>query len=182
MLRNQHHYGDVDHGKSTPIWRISISHRFGDKPRMAVNRLREFREARKLSQARLGDLAGTSSQQIDRLEKAQRKLTVQWAEKLAPHLGVEPLDIFTDGEIGATGPWVPSPQTIADLLATAMLVDEEDQKKLNELQIVASAFHTGLQWIADNPESEADPGFLKGVRIRIREAISAAKKQPSKVA
>lgn len=40
--------------------------------------------------AALGALAGTSQQQIERLEKGGRKLTKEWAERLAPHLGVTP--------------------------------------------------------------------------------------------
>jgi transcriptional regulator with XRE-family HTH domain len=52
--------------------------------------LKKARTALGLSQARLGALAGTSGQQIDRLEKGERKLTREWAERLAPHVNVPP--------------------------------------------------------------------------------------------
>lgn len=50
--------------------------------------LRELREAADLSQAALAQLAGTSQPQIKRLEAGERKMTRDWAERLAPHLGV----------------------------------------------------------------------------------------------
>jgi transcriptional regulator with XRE-family HTH domain len=55
--------------------------------------LREIREARGLSQLALARRAGTSQQQIDRLEKAQRRMTIAWARLLAPLLGVHPHEL-----------------------------------------------------------------------------------------
>lgn len=57
-------------------------------------RLLQARTAKGLSQAKLGELAGTSGQQIEKLEKDQRKLTLEWAERLAPHLGCTAKDIL----------------------------------------------------------------------------------------
>lgn len=48
--------------------------------------IRERREELGISQAALAEAAGTSQPQIDRLEKGQRKLTKEWAERLAPAL------------------------------------------------------------------------------------------------
>ena len=53
-----------------------------------MNTLRRIRRARGLSQSALAKLAVTSQQQIDRLEKGQRPLTLGWARRLAPWLGV----------------------------------------------------------------------------------------------
>lgn len=52
--------------------------------------LRAFREAKGLSQNELASFAGTSQPQINRLESGQRKLSKEWAERLAPHLGISP--------------------------------------------------------------------------------------------
>jgi len=52
--------------------------------------LKEIREKKGLSQAKLAQLAGTSQPQIKRLEDGERKLTREWAERLAPHLEVAP--------------------------------------------------------------------------------------------
>lgn len=63
------------------------------------NRLRMFREGKGLSQADLAKKAATSQPQINRLETGGRKLTTQWAERLAPHLGVTPR-VLLFGESG----------------------------------------------------------------------------------
>lgn len=55
-----------------------------------MSTMRELRQAAGLSQERLADLAGTSQPQINKLETGQRKMTVDWAVKLARPLGVEP--------------------------------------------------------------------------------------------
>lgn len=55
-----------------------------------MNSLREAREAAGLTQARLAELARTSQPQIKRLEAGDRKLTREWAERLAPHLKLSP--------------------------------------------------------------------------------------------
>jgi phage repressor protein C with HTH and peptisase S24 domain len=60
----------------------SVDYQFG------MSMLRDLRERKSLSQAKLASLAGTSQPQIKRLEDGSRELTVAWAERLAPHLGV----------------------------------------------------------------------------------------------
>lgn len=58
-----------------------------------------------MSQAQLADAANTSQPQIDRLEKGTRKLTREWAERLAPPLGLTAQELmFSDeNEAGAEG-------------------------------------------------------------------------------
>lgn len=53
-----------------------------------MNALKHFRKKAGLSQQKLADAADTSQPQILRLEGSRRKLTKEWAERLAPHLGV----------------------------------------------------------------------------------------------
>ncbi|WP_173931362.1 LexA family transcriptional regulator [Chelativorans sp. Marseille-P2723] len=52
--------------------------------------LRNLRIKKGLSQSALAELVGTSQPQIRRLEAGERKLTKEWAERIAPHLGVTP--------------------------------------------------------------------------------------------
>lgn len=61
-----------------------------------MNRLKQFREDAGLSQTTLAGLANTSGQQIGRLERADRKLTAEWAARLAPHLGRAAIELLFD--------------------------------------------------------------------------------------
>lgn len=183
-LQVQHHYGDDQSGRSTPFWTMEPNHQLGEQGDMFVNRLRELRNLRGLSEAELAKLAKTSSQQIDRLEKGQRTLSLNWAERLAPHLGVQPIELVYDGALPQTPSkmWLPKPETLADLLATAMHVDDEDHDRRDEIQIYANAVHTGLEWIADEHASEGDQSYLKAVRRKVLEVVAGSKSGPSKAA
>lgn len=56
--------------------------------------IKELRDSKKLSQAELGALVGTSQPQINRLEAGGRTLSKKWAERLAPHLGVTAAELM----------------------------------------------------------------------------------------
>ena len=60
--------------------------------------LARFRAARGLTQAGLARLAGTTQAQIGRLENGQRRLTIEWIQRLAPALGLSPADFFPGRE------------------------------------------------------------------------------------
>lgn len=63
----------------------------------AMHKILELRTKLKLSQSALAELAGTSQPQIRRLENGERKLTKEWAERLAPHLHVSAQELlFSD--------------------------------------------------------------------------------------
>lgn len=57
---------------------------------MFMNMIKELREKMDLSQSALAERVGTSQPQIKRLESGERKLTKEWAEKIAPHLRIAP--------------------------------------------------------------------------------------------
>lgn len=56
------------------------------------NRLRELREARKLTLKEVGHAVGASVVQISRLEIGERDLDLYWLPKLAAFYGVPPAD------------------------------------------------------------------------------------------
>lgn len=75
-----------------------------------ANRLREFRLARGLTLEQVAEAADTSHQQVLRLEKGERRLTVDWMVRLARPLGVEPKDLLPDsGMDGALPTKLPDP-------------------------------------------------------------------------
>lgn len=62
------------------------------------NRLREWREARGMSQQELADEAGCSKMQISTLERGRPSLDIVWMQRLAPIPRVEPGDLLNPGD------------------------------------------------------------------------------------
>lgn len=61
------------------------------------NRIKELREKKGWSMQRLADeVEGTSKQQISKLEKSQRGLTLEWMERLARAFSVRPADLISE--------------------------------------------------------------------------------------
>lgn len=58
------------------------------------NRIKELRVAAGLTQPKLARLAGTTKNQLAKLESGDRRLSDHWAQRLAPHLGVNPYELF----------------------------------------------------------------------------------------
>ena len=58
------------------------------------NRIREIRKARGLTLKALASQIGASHQQIARLEKGERELTVWWMQQIAPALGCQPANLL----------------------------------------------------------------------------------------
>src|SRR5258708_23097098 len=78
------------------------------------NRIRAFGEGAGLSMQALAERAGTSAPQINKLEKGDRKLTVDWMIRLGRALGVDPKDLMViepqdsaPFEAGGAGPQQP---------------------------------------------------------------------------
>lgn len=59
------------------------------------NRIKELRDARGWTQQELADRAGTTNQQIGRLENGERELTVSWMQRLAKAFSVQPEELIT---------------------------------------------------------------------------------------
>jgi transcriptional regulator with XRE-family HTH domain len=73
-----------------------------------MNRIKDLRVQKNLTQAQLAELIGTTDATVQRLETNKRQLTQKWAEKIAIALGVDVSQIFhailpatTDGLIVA---------------------------------------------------------------------------------
>lgn len=61
------------------------------------SRLTELRNAAGLTQTQLAERAGTTKNQLAKLEGGARRMSDHWAARLAPHLGVQPFEIFMTG-------------------------------------------------------------------------------------
>lgn len=56
-------------------------------------RVERMRRSRGLNQSQLAERAGTTAQQISRLERGERKLTMEWVVRLAAALECEPAEL-----------------------------------------------------------------------------------------
>lgn len=65
------------------------------------NKLREFREKRRMTQAKLAELSGVSRTSISYLEQGRQKLRYPTAEKLAAILGCTPDDLIGSDAVQA---------------------------------------------------------------------------------
>jgi transcriptional regulator with XRE-family HTH domain len=54
------------------------------------NGIRKYRKLKDINISELARRVGTNRQQMGRLESSKRQLSKEWAEKIAPHLGVTP--------------------------------------------------------------------------------------------
>lgn len=59
-----------------------------------MNRLKEFRQAAGLTQEALARRVGAHWITISKLERGQMKLTTEWMERLAPHLGIQGYQLY----------------------------------------------------------------------------------------
>lgn len=58
------------------------------------NRIREFRQRAGLSMQALAERAGTSAPQINKLEKGERRLTVDWMVRIGRALDIDPKELL----------------------------------------------------------------------------------------
>lgn len=68
----------------------------------SANNIQALREAKGWSRPELGRRMKTSGQQVERLEKSQRRLTHDWIDRAAGALGVDPATIISK-DLPATG-------------------------------------------------------------------------------
>ena len=64
----------------------------------AMAGIKQLREILGISQSALAESVGTSQPQIKRLEAGERKLTKEWAERIAPHLQTTPEQLLFGAE------------------------------------------------------------------------------------
>ncbi len=108
-----------------------------------MSALKDLRVARNLTQAGLADLVGTSQPQIRRLENGERQMTKEWAERLAPHLGVVPSALLF-------------PEQRAEAVAEALInkIARASSTEQNSLLNIKGEVAAGLWMEADLFDSE----------------------------
>jgi repressor LexA len=62
-----------------------------------ATRLSELRRAAGLTQTQLAERVGTTKNQLVKLESGARRMSDHWAARVAPHIGVQPYELFMTG-------------------------------------------------------------------------------------
>ena len=109
------------------------------QPAMTKNRVREFREARGLSQEQLGELLGTEPSTVSRLERGDRKLTEPWLRRLGKALDVPAGELLAEagGKDGAKLDVESELKALEDLIAALRLVRTNESATAALLDAVA---------------------------------------------
>lgn len=94
----------------------------------------------------LASLAGTTKQQIFKLRRGERKLTVQWARRLAPYLAVEWYEL-----VDAPQPSGADQARTALLTAFEKMSDEQRQALLTMAEGVVDREPAAQLQVSDEP-------------------------------
>ncbi len=110
-----------------------------------MNRIREWRQKRGLSLQQLAEAIGTTRAQVDKLERGERRLTVDWMVRLAAPLACVPADLLPS--VGTTAPAPP------------------DRERLIPVRSAARGGNEQEMFLQDGPiDHRPCPGFVAHVR------------------
>ena len=143
---------------STPFQRLALIqcriHPGGVLAERIRGNIRRARDAEGLSRPQLARRVTppTSSQQIERLEKGQRKLTLEWVEKIAKALKIDPSDL------------------LAPELSRAHAVISLDEQVADEVARTLAAAATG--------DPDPAPGIVQALSLMLRELIETFSEHP----
>ena len=145
---------------STPNQRIALHPINGQRSFVLADRIsgniRRVREAQGLSRTQLAQRCNpvTSSQQIERLEKGERRLTIEWIERLAIALDVDPGELMSvNGEQFAMTPEVAD--EVAGVLGRIALQGATPSPGV--LQVLSVFVQEMSETFARHPEARRDP-------------------------
>lgn len=104
------------------------------------------REEKGLSRPALAKITGTSGQMIEKLEKGERKFTQEWAERLAPALGKNPIELLEINPIrnDSTQPEIAnnSLRTNSYIIEDTNLVSDVNLQKIQRLTGIMMPVYT----------------------------------------
>lgn len=86
-----------------------------------INRLEHWRRTRGLSRRELAERAGTHASTIQKLELGERRLSLEWMQKLARSLGIDPADLLPDERVETKPPALVKATTRDHLLGVPLV-------------------------------------------------------------
>jgi phage repressor protein C with HTH and peptisase S24 domain len=99
-----------------------------------ANRIREFRERAGLSMQALADRVGTTAPQINKLEKGERRLTVDWMVRIGRALSIDPAQLMITDHNAAPPGASPHPALPPGLKAVSVDIGQTDLPVLGRAQ------------------------------------------------
>jgi transcriptional regulator with XRE-family HTH domain len=127
--------------------------------RISAN-IRRVREAKGLSRSQLGLRMSpqTSSQQIERLEKGERRLTVDWIERIAKGLGVDPGELI----VGDSGQFTMTPEVAGEVaLELGRIVLQGGEPSPAIVADLALVLQALSETFARHPTARRDPQVVR---------------------
>lgn len=143
--------GTFHNQKMCPPCHLTSGAHLGHYADMAGNGIARLRKIKGLSQDELAEAIGTTRNALGKLERGDRRLNMDWIEKIAAKMGVEPYEILiTEGSpVLAPQEWPPSgpvlTSTFALLLDSVGIDPDEDERA----QKLARQFPSALKHVAD---------------------------------
>lgn len=126
------------------------------------NRIQEIRKNQGLSGAQLAELIGTSQQQIQRLENGERKLSLDWMERIAKALKCEIRDLLNEGE---------NYSAINKELLHTVIVSVLEILANNKLPAVPDATAKLILHLYDKLDKDADDAEIQNMKTLAEELI-----------
>lgn len=112
-----------------------------------ANRIKELREARGLTLEQVAEGADTTFQQVQRLEKGERRLTDKWMARLAKPLGCAPAELLSPD-------LAPNAPQVAQRLEHHLLIRWWDGMDASEKLLIAGMARTkGIELLTDKPKT-----------------------------
>jgi len=128
------------------------------------NRLKEFRDLAGLSMQALAERAGTTASQINKLEKGERRLTLDWMTRLASALGITVGDLLPPRE-ARPADTIQSPPPRQQEAVPGPTLPARDPRDLIPVRSAARGGDEQEMFLADGPiDYIARPHSLRHVR------------------
>jgi phage repressor protein C with HTH and peptisase S24 domain len=175
-----HHYGVEAVYQSTPIWSVELLHQIGaDGVMNSVNNIEALREARGWKRPELARRMDTTPQQVERLEKGQRKLSQDWIDRAAKAFGVAPADIISPGVDVSAAVMQPGPRdrsAQSDHLPTRSAHQDDGAVEVRQVDLAyAMGPGTHVDDFPDEIPVKFDPHFLRALTRAAPERLFVAR-------
>lgn len=143
--------GTLINNNMCPPCHLTSDAHLGHYAAMAGNGIARLRKLKGLSQDDLAEAIGTTRNALGKLERGDRRLNMDWIEKIAEKMGVEPYEVLITDDSPAmiSRDWPPSGPVLTStfaLLLDSVGIDPEQDERAQKL---ARQFPNALKHVSD---------------------------------